>query len=86
MPNLRAKVPRSIRIEVRYFTRDGEEVKEVLEGFLARIFQHEFDHLNGTVFIDRVESTLDMVYVQKKHLEKEMVIHLPFIHLFTLYC
>jgi len=61
LPNLRAKVPRSLRIEVRYFTRDGEEVQEVLEGFLARIFQHEFDHLNGKVFIDRVESTLDVV-------------------------
>ncbi|MCK4441109.1 MAG: peptide deformylase [Sulfurovaceae bacterium] len=47
LPNLRAKVPRSERIEVRYFTRDREEVQKVLEGFLARIFQHEFDHLNG---------------------------------------
>jgi len=61
LPNLRAKVPRSLRIEVLYFTRDGEEVQEVLEGFLARIFQHEFDHLNGKVFIDRVENTLDVV-------------------------
>jgi len=61
LPNLRAKVPRSLRIEVRYFTREGEEVQEVLEGFLARIFQHEFDHLNGKVFIDRVENTLDVV-------------------------
>ena len=50
LPNLRAKVPRSERIEVRYFTRDGEEVQKVLEGFLARIFQHEFDHLNGCIF------------------------------------
>ena len=38
LPNLRAKVPCSIHIEVRYFTRDGEEVEEVLEGFLAHIF------------------------------------------------
>jgi len=60
LPNLRAKVPRSVRIEVRYFTREGEEIQEVLEGFLARIFQHEFDHLNGKVFIDRVENTLDV--------------------------
>ena len=61
LPNVRGLVPRSIKIEVRYATRNGEEVQEVLEGFLARIFQHEFDHLNGKVFIDRVESTLDVV-------------------------
>ncbi|SFV66295.1 Peptide deformylase [hydrothermal vent metagenome] len=61
LPNVRATVPRSKRIEVRYLTRDGKEVEEVLEGFLARIFQHEFDHLNGKVFIDRVESSLDIV-------------------------
>ncbi len=61
LPNVRGKVPRSTKIEVRYLTKDGEVVEEVLEGFLARIFQHEFDHLNGKVFIDRVESTLDIV-------------------------
>ena len=67
LPNVRALVPRSTKIEVRYFTREGKEVQEVLEGFLARIFQHEFDHLNGKVFIDRVESTLDMV-MEKEYL------------------
>jgi peptide deformylase len=61
LPNVRATVPRATKIEVRYTTAKGEEVQEVLEGFLARIFQHEFDHLNGKVFIDRVESTLDIV-------------------------
>ncbi len=61
LPNIRALVPRSKQIEVHYFTRDGKEVHEVLEGFLARIFQHEFDHLEGKVFIDRVENTLDIV-------------------------
>jgi len=61
LPNVRALVPRSIKIEVSYFTRDGKEVHEVLEGFLARLFQHEFDHLDGKVFIDRIESTQDVV-------------------------
>lgn len=61
LPNVRALVPRSLQIEVSYFTRDGKEVQEVLEGFLARLFQHEFDHLDGKVFIDRIESTQDVV-------------------------
>jgi peptide deformylase len=67
LPNVRGLVPRAMEIEVSYFTRKGDEVHEVLEGFLARIFQHEFDHLNGTVFIDRVESTLDIV-MEKEYL------------------
>ncbi len=61
LPNVRGEVPRATKLEVRYSTRKGEVVEEVLEGFLARIFQHEFDHLEGKVFIDRVESTLDIV-------------------------
>ena len=61
LPNIRGLVPRATKIEVRYMTQKGEIVQEVLEGFLARIFQHEFDHLNGKVFIDRVESSLDIV-------------------------
>jgi len=61
LPNIRGLVPRATKIEVRYMTQKGEIVQEVLEGFLARIFQHEFDHLNSKVFIDRVESTLDIV-------------------------
>ena len=61
LPNVRALVPRSTQIEVSYFTRDGKAVNEVLDGFLARVFQHEFDHLDGKVFIDRVESALDVV-------------------------
>jgi peptide deformylase len=33
----------------------------VLTDFVARIFQHELDHLDGKVFLDRVESTLDLI-------------------------
>lgn len=61
VPGLRGLVPRHTRIGVRYLTRSGELREEEYEGFLARIFQHEFDHLQGVLFIDRVESTLDLV-------------------------
>lgn len=61
IPGIRALVPRHTRLHVRYATREGEHVETVLEGFLARVFAHEFDHLEGTVFIDRVESTRDIV-------------------------
>lgn len=61
LPGIRALVPRHEAIEVRYTDRYGAEVETKFEGFIARVFQHEFDHLQGKVFIDRVESTKDIV-------------------------
>jgi peptide deformylase len=61
IPGLRGLVPRHRRIGVRYLTRGGELREEVYGDFLARVFQHEFDHVQGMVFIDRVESTRDLV-------------------------
>jgi len=54
IPKLQAEVERAYRIKVRYQTLDGEEVEEEMEDLLARVFQHEMDHLNGVLFIDRV--------------------------------
>ena len=48
-------VPRQCNIMIEYFTLDGEFRSETYTGFTARIFLHEFDHLNGVMFIDRVE-------------------------------
>lgn len=61
IPGLRALVPRSETVQVRYMTRDGEQVETTCHGFLARLFQHEFDHLQGKLFIDHVESTRDIM-------------------------
>ena len=61
LPGIRALVPRYSTLHVSYTTRDGETLSKHFEGFLARVFQHEFDHLDGIVFIDRVESTQDVV-------------------------
>ncbi len=51
-PEIFDKVPRSVSIRVRYFDQHGEEYVKKLEGYEARVFQHEFDHLNGKLFID----------------------------------
>ncbi len=53
---VRGLVPRHAAIEVAYFDRHGQRQQRELVGFVARIFQHELDHLNGIVFLDRVES------------------------------
>ena len=61
VPGIRGFVPRHQTIEVSYCDREGSHHQQVLEGFVARIFQHEFDHLEGFVFLDRVESNRDLI-------------------------
>jgi len=67
IPGLRGRVPRHTKIGVRYLDRRGELIEEEYEGFLARVFQHEFDHLQGMVFVDRLENTLDLM-TEKEYL------------------
>lgn len=60
IPGLRGIIPRYRTIKVEYFNREGKLQQEVLTDFVARIFQHELDHLNGLVFLDRLESKEDL--------------------------
>ncbi len=55
--NLFGEVNRSISIDIEYYSEDGKKHKDIFEGFIARIIQHEVDHLNGVVFVDRLYST-----------------------------
>jgi peptide deformylase len=61
IPGIRGLVPRHKSISVEYTNRYGHKKAEELEDFIARIFQHEYDHLNGIVFLDRLESVNDMI-------------------------
>ncbi len=61
IPGMRGLVPRSKAIEIEYTSRDGQLHKQELTDFVARIFQHEHDHLDGIVFLDRVESTRELM-------------------------
>ncbi len=54
-PGIYGHVPRALTIRVRYQDLDLREHEMTLTGFVARIFQHELDHLNGDVFIDKME-------------------------------
>ena len=60
VPMIRGLVPRDRKIEVEYTDRQGDRKVTKLTDFVARIFQHEYDHLEGKVFLDRVENTLDL--------------------------
>ena len=61
IPGIRGLVPRYQGVEVEYMTRDGKQNRQELTNFVARIFQHEHDHLDGIVFLDRIKSTIDLM-------------------------
>jgi peptide deformylase len=50
-------VVRPEKITIEYFDENGEKKTEGASGFLARVLQHEYDHLNGVLFIDKAEDT-----------------------------
>lgn len=54
VPRVSETVERPTKIRVRYQDTDFNEHEEIVEGFLARCMQHEFDHLEGVLFIDHI--------------------------------
>lgn len=65
VPDLTANVARAISIVVRGVTPEGEERTISTEGFEARAFQHEIDHLDGLLILDRVASLATDVFRRK---------------------
>ncbi|TXL01538.1 peptide deformylase [Methylococcaceae bacterium HT1] len=65
IPGIRAKVPRYTQIKVSYTDTLGKLVEQTLDGFVARVFQHEYDHLDGLVYLDRVENNRDIISEQE---------------------
>ena len=61
IPGIRALVPRYTEIGVQYTDERGEVIELMLDGFIARVFQHEVDHLDGIVYLDRVEDNRDII-------------------------
>jgi peptide deformylase len=55
VPDLRGTVERFVNVRVRYLDRDGVEHDEVKRGLTAGTFQHEVDHLDGVLFVDRAD-------------------------------
>ena len=55
VPGLRGFVERPQHVRVRYTTLEGASAQLELQGFLATVFQHELDHLDGTLYVDRIK-------------------------------
>ncbi len=60
IPGVTGPVTRSEKIQLQAYNLEGEEFVGELSGLAARVVQHEIDHLNGTLFIDRLTSTAKM--------------------------
>jgi peptide deformylase len=66
VPDYQAEVERSARVRVRYTDLDGKEHVEEASELRAVCFQHEIDHLDGILFIDRISRLKRSLYVQKR--------------------
>jgi len=75
IPGIRGPVSRHYSVEIEFTARDGRRLRAKLTGFTARIFQHEFDHINGSVYLDRVKDTrtlmTDLEYARQKPYAKK---------------
>ena len=60
LPGLYAPVKRPARVKFTAYNLDGDELEADLDGMMARVVQHETDHLDGVLFIDRLSTTHDM--------------------------
>lgn len=72
IPGLQGEVPRAERVTVSGIDESGNRVKIKADGLLARVFQHEMDHLDGTMFVDRADpETLETVPIKDHEEEGE---------------
>jgi peptide deformylase len=58
---LYGEVPRWKSIQVRYWNEKGEQVETEFEWLMARIFQHEYDHLDGILFLERMDNLKSLI-------------------------
>ncbi len=65
VPDLRGRVRRHLALELSGLGLDGKAFKRVYEGFPARVVQHETDHLNGLVYLDRMDGLKTLAYISE---------------------
>ncbi|MFI2489578.1 peptide deformylase [Promicromonospora kroppenstedtii] len=64
VPGYMGLVPRSERITVRYTDETGQTLTSEVTGYVARVFQHEIDHLDGLVYLDRMSDMTTLTTTQ----------------------
>jgi peptide deformylase len=71
VPGLRGVVERHVAIRLRYLDRQGQEHEEVKRGLTAGTFQHEVDHLDGTLIVDRADPRTLMTWEQFERFHRD---------------
>jgi peptide deformylase len=71
VPGLRGVVDRQVEVRLRYLDRDGEVHEEVKRGLTAGTFQHEVDHLDGVLIVDRADPRTLMTWEQYERLHRD---------------
>jgi peptide deformylase len=61
VPGIRGLIPRYESVTVKFMNKNGKTVIKKYSGFISRIFQHEIDHLDGLLFVDRILSGRDLI-------------------------
>jgi peptide deformylase len=65
IPDIRGRVPRAREITVRAYDRTGARIEITAHGFPARVIQHETDHLDGILFVDRMKSFESLTFLDE---------------------
>jgi peptide deformylase len=65
IPEVRGRVPRARDIAVKAYDRKGRRIQMNARGFTARVIQHETDHLDGVLFLDRMESLETLTFLDE---------------------
>ena len=65
IPDIRGRVPRAHAIKVRALNRKGERIEIDAKEFPARVIQHEYDHLDGVLFFDRMKSFESLTFLDE---------------------
>ena len=65
VPGLRGYVERPRKLKIEFLNENADEKEVVVEDFLATVFQHELDHLFGFLYVDRLNSTKDLVFEEE---------------------
>lgn len=65
IPQLRGVVPRSAAVAVQGYDRKGQAMEMEAEGLFARVLQHEIDHLDGVLFLDRMDDLQTLTFLEE---------------------
>jgi len=74
VPGFWGLVKRPVAIKIKYQDLDNQKQKQTFKGFLARVIQHEFDHLDGILFVDRLLKQKEKIYKAEENEQGEAVL------------